>query len=56
MSVLDDAKSHLAKAREFLEAADIERDHELYNAAISNAVISGINMTEGGNHSLKAAK
>jgi uncharacterized protein (UPF0332 family) len=43
MSVLDDAKSHLAKAREFLEAADIERDHELYNAAISNAVISGIN-------------
>lgn len=43
MSVLDDAKIHLAKAREFLEAADVERDHELYNAAISNAVISGIN-------------
>lgn len=33
----------MAKAREFLVAADVERDHELYNAAISSAVISGIN-------------
>lgn len=43
MTVLEDAKLHLMKAREFLEAADIDFDHDLYNAAISNAVISGIN-------------
>jgi uncharacterized protein (UPF0332 family) len=43
MTVLEDAKIHLLKAREFLDAADVDSSHELYNAAISNAVISGIN-------------
>jgi uncharacterized protein (UPF0332 family) len=43
MTVLDDAKIHLMKAREYLEAADLAHDHELYNSAISNAVTSGIN-------------
>lgn len=43
MTALDDAKIHLMKAREFLEAADLANDHELYNSAISNAATSGIN-------------
>jgi uncharacterized protein (UPF0332 family) len=40
---LDDARAHLAKAREFLEAAELTNDLQLYNAAASNAVTSGIN-------------
>ena len=43
MTVLDEARAHLAKAREFLEAADLTNDLQLYNAAASNAVTSGIN-------------
>lgn len=43
MSALTDAKAHLAKAREFLEAAALNNDLALYNAATSNAVTSGIN-------------
>jgi hypothetical protein len=43
MSVLTDAKAHLAKAREFLEAAELSNDLGLYNAATSNAATSGIN-------------
>jgi len=43
MTALEDAVAHLAKAREFLEAAELTRDLELYNAATSNAVTSGIN-------------
>ncbi|MGW5194103.1 hypothetical protein ACWEOO_32940 [Kribbella sp. NPDC004138] len=43
MPALDEARAHLAKAREFLEAADLTNDLELYNAAASNAVTSGIN-------------
>lgn len=43
MTALDDAMAHLAKAREFLEAAELTHDLELYNAATSNAVTSGIN-------------
>lgn len=43
MSVLMDAKAHLAKAREFLEAAEVSNDLGLYNAATSNAATSGIN-------------
>jgi uncharacterized protein (UPF0332 family) len=43
MTVLEDAKIHVIRAREFLDAADVDRSHELYNVAISNAVISGIN-------------
>jgi HEPN domain len=43
MTTLDDARAHLAKAREFLAAARSNLDLELFNAAISDAVISGIN-------------
>lgn len=43
MSALAEAKAHLAKAREFLEAAHLSNDLELYSAATSNAVIAGIN-------------
>jgi len=43
VSALTDAKAHLAKAREFLEAAALNNDLALYNAATSNAVTSGIN-------------
>jgi len=43
MSALDEARSHLCKAREFLEAAELNLDHELFNAATSAAVTSGIN-------------
>ena len=43
MTYLTDAKAHLDKAREFLEAARDEYDFERFNAAVSAAVISGIN-------------
>ena len=43
MSALTDAKGHLAKAREFLEAAELNEDLALHNAATSNAVTSGVN-------------
>jgi uncharacterized protein (UPF0332 family) len=43
MTALSDAAAHLAKAREFLEAAELTHDLELHNAATSNAVTSGIN-------------
>lgn len=43
MSALQDARAHLRKAREFLEAATINRELELFDAATSAAVISGIN-------------
>jgi len=43
MTALSDARLHLAKAREFFTAAELNLDLELYNAAASNAVISGIN-------------
>lgn len=43
MSALDEAGAHLAKAREFLEAAELNNDIKLYNAATSNAVTAGIN-------------
>ncbi|MHB1475787.1 MAG: HEPN domain-containing protein [Dermatophilaceae bacterium] len=43
MSALTEAKAHLAKAREFLEAAELNNDLALYNAATSNAVTSGVN-------------
>jgi hypothetical protein len=42
MSALQESRAHLAKAREFLEAAVISRDLELFDAATSAAVISGI--------------
>lgn len=43
MQPLQAARAHLAKAREFLEAADVELSGELYNGATSSAVIAGIN-------------
>ena len=43
MTALDEAQLHLSKAREFLEAADANRDRNLHNAATSNAIISAIN-------------
>ncbi len=42
MGVRDDARSHLNKAREFLHAAGLELEHELYTAAASSAVLAGI--------------
>jgi cobalamin-dependent methionine synthase I len=43
MTVRDDSRAHLAKAREFLAAARSNLDLEMVNAATSGAVISGIN-------------
>lgn len=43
MTALDDARAHIDKAREFLQAARSSLDLELFNAATSNAVVSGIN-------------
>ncbi len=43
MSASRDALLHLTKAREFLEAAEVNHDLGLYNAAASAAVTSGIN-------------
>lgn len=43
MSALHDAQAHLAKAKEFLEAAELSLDAALFNAATSDAVVSGIN-------------
>ena len=39
----DVALSHLGKAREFLDAADLELDVDLPTAAASSAVLAGIN-------------
>ena len=43
MSAQADARTHLAKAKEFLQAAEFNLELELCNAATSDAVISGIN-------------
>jgi len=43
MSALSDARAHLRKAREFLDAAGLSFDCNLYNAATSSSVTSGIN-------------
>lgn len=43
MTALDVAREHLSKAQEFLDAAALAIDAELFNAATSNAVVSGIN-------------
>jgi uncharacterized protein (UPF0332 family) len=42
MSAPQDARAHLEKAREFLEAARFSFDLGLYNPATSSAVVSGI--------------
>jgi hypothetical protein len=39
----EDAQLHLSKALEFLEAAEINQDRQLHNAATSDAIISAIN-------------
>ena len=43
MGSVEEARQYLAKAREFLEAAQVNLDLNLFNAAASNAVTSGIN-------------
>lgn len=43
MSAPAEARAHLEKAREFLDAARTSLEFEHLNAATSNAVISGIN-------------
>lgn len=43
MNSLELARAHLAKAREFLDAGQLAQDLDLYNAAASSAVTSGIN-------------
>lgn len=43
MGALEDAHAHLAKAQEFLAAAEFTLDLDLFNAATSSAVSSGIN-------------
>jgi tRNA A37 threonylcarbamoyladenosine synthetase subunit TsaC/SUA5/YrdC len=43
MGALDDARSHLIKAEEFLAAASANLTAERFNAATSDAVVSGIN-------------
>ncbi len=36
-------RAHLRKAREFLDAARLEAERDLYSAAASSAVLAGIN-------------
>lgn len=43
MSALTDATSHLSKAQEYLDAAQLLLELDLFNAAASSAVTSGIN-------------
>lgn len=43
MGARDDALNHLRKARQFLEAAGVDLDLELNDAAASSAVLAGIN-------------
>ncbi|MEQ1703426.1 MAG: HEPN domain-containing protein [Ilumatobacteraceae bacterium] len=43
MTALHEARLHLTKAEEFLQAAELSLDLELFNAATSDAVVSGIN-------------
>ena len=43
MTALHEARLHLDKAEEFLQAAEMSLELELFNAATSDAVNSGIN-------------
>lgn len=43
MGAREEAQAHLAKAREFLDAATLELDVDLHTAATSSAVLAGIN-------------
>ena len=43
MTAFKEAQLHLSKAREFLEAAEVNRDRNLHNPTTSDAIISAIN-------------
>ena len=43
MTTQSEAQAHLAKAQEFLQAAELSLDLEMPNAACSSAVTAGIN-------------
>ena len=43
MGSVEEARRYLSKAQEFLEAAQVNLHLDLFNAATSNAVTSGIN-------------
>ena len=43
MTAADEARAHLAKARELLEAAEVELAGGLHTAATSSSVLAGIN-------------
>ena len=43
MGALEESRAHLRKAREFLDAARLEVERDLYSAAASSAVLAGIN-------------
>ena len=43
MNPLQTARRHLDKARELLDAAEVSLDLDMFNAAVSNAVVSAIN-------------
>ena len=43
MTALPDARAHLKKAKEFLDAAELNLDVDMFNAATSSAVTAGIN-------------
>lgn len=43
MGALEDARGHLRKAREFLDAAELELSVDLNTAAASSAVLAGVN-------------
>jgi len=43
MTALADARAHLRKAEEFLEAAELSEEVGLFNAATASSVTSGIN-------------
>ena len=46
MTTPESARAHLAKAREFLDAAELTLELGMHNAAASNAVTSGINVKD----------
>ncbi len=43
MGAQAESRAHLRKAREFLDAARLESERDLYTAAASSAVLAGIN-------------
>lgn len=43
MTAQDEARAHLRKAREFLDAATLELETGLHSAAASSSVLAGIN-------------